>query len=110
MTGEDGAGEGSEDEIVEKLMSISRAEFETGLKRLTNTPPHLNGQDVYILSDVGPQHQSVRCAFQPLPDAVLGHLLKLPRARIRLHLSSLSSHDRATFLDLFDRTFQRGGG
>jgi hypothetical protein len=104
------AAEAGEGKIVEKLMSISRAEFEAGLKRLSKTPPRRNGQDGYVLSDVGSEHQSVHCSFEPQPDAVLGHLLKLPRARVRLHLASLSSDDRANFIDLFDRTFQRGGG
>ena len=104
------AGKDSEDEIVEKLMSISRAEFEAGLKRLPGTATHLNGQRSYVLSDVGPERRIVRCSFEPLSDTVLGALLKLPRARIRLHLDSLSSNDRAEFMSLFDRTFQRGGG
>ena len=105
MVGDDGEGE-----IVEKLMSISRAEFEAGLRRLAGTAPCSNGRDGYVLSDVGAEKQPVRFSFEPLTDAVLGTLLKLPRARIRLHLASLSIEDRAEFIALFDRTFQRGGG
>lgn len=105
MTAEDGGGE-----TVEKLMSISRAEFETGLKRLTGATSRPNGRDDYLLSDIGADRQTVRFSFEPLPEAVLGTLLKLPRARITLHLTTLSNTDRADFLALFDRTFQRGGG
>lgn len=105
MADEDGG-----DGIVEKLMSISRAEFETGLKRIAGTAPHSNGQNGYVLADVGAERQTVCCSFEALSDAVLGDLLKLPRARIKLHLASLSSDDRADFVALFDRTFQRGGG
>lgn len=103
-----GADDG--DAIVEKLMSISRTEFESGLERLTGTAPRPNDRDDYLLPDMGADQQTVRCTFEPLPEAVLGTLLKLPRARITLHLASLSNDDRAIFLTLFDRTFQRGGG
>jgi hypothetical protein len=102
---EDGAGE-----VVEKLMSISRAEFEAGLKRLTGVAARPNGQDGYVLADISPERRTVCCSFEALPDAVLGDLLQLPRARVRLHLALLSSDARAEFMLLFDRTFQRGGG
>ncbi|MGI9493259.1 MAG: hypothetical protein ACR2QF_12745 [Geminicoccaceae bacterium] len=105
MTADEGG-----DAIVEKLMSISRAEFESGLKRLAGSAAQSNGRDDYLLSDIGVERQTIRCAFEPLPEAVLGTLLKLPRARVTLHLTTLSSTDRTDFLTLFDRTFQRGGG
>ena len=105
MAGEDGV-----DALVEKTMSISRPEFETGLQRLAGTAPISRDQEGYLLQGVGAERQTIRCSFEPLPDAVLGKFLKLPRARITLHLASLSSEARADFLALFDRTFQRGGG
>ena len=103
-------GEGGRSEIVDKLMSVSRAEFEAGLIRLTGTRPQPNGPDGYLLGDIGAEQESVFCSFEALPDAVLGKLLTLPQARVRLHLASLSPEARAKFLALFDRTFQRGGG
>jgi hypothetical protein len=102
--------EAGESETVEKLMSIRRDEFEAGLKRLTGSELRLNGADGYLLGNIGKESQTVRCSFEALPDAVLGKLLALPRARVRLHLTGLSSDARTEFLTLFDRTFQRGGG
>ncbi len=104
------ADEAGESETVEKLMSIRRDEFEAGLARLAGTELQPNGEDSYLLSNIGTERQTVHCIFETLPDAVLGKLLMLPRARIRLHLAALSSETRAEFLTLFDRTFQRGGG
>lgn len=97
-------------DIVEKLMSIRRDEFEAGLVRLSGTELQPEGEGSYLLSHIGPERQTVRCVFETLPDAVLGKLLTLPRARVRLYLKALSSEARAEFLTLFDRTFQRGGG
>lgn len=104
------AGREGVSEIVEKVMSISRPEFEAGLKRLAGRVPDSNGQGGYVLSDVGAERQTVLCAFEALPSAVLGALLKLPCARIQLDLTALSSDARRDFVELFERTFQRGGG
>ena len=95
---------------VEKIMSITRAEFEAGLRRLTGTPPHSNDRGDYVVAGVGAERQTVCCSFEPLPDAVLGGLVKLPRVRVKLQLAALSSEARAAFVALFERTFQRGGG
>ena len=97
-------------ETVEKIMSITRDEFETGLRRLTGSAPRVNGRDHYILPEIGADRQVVHCSFETMPDAVLGGLVRLPRARVRLHLAALSSEARAEFIALFDRRFQRGGG
>jgi len=104
------ADDGAPPKTVEKLMSITRAEFEAGLQRLSGAPPCSHGDGEYVLADTGPGRGSVSFSFEALPDAVLGGRMKLPRARIRLHLAALSGNARADFVALFERTFQRGGG
>jgi len=99
-----------EGDSVEKLMSITRAEFETGLARLTGGPLRPDGDGTYSLAGIGPAGEAVGCSFEPLPAAVLGGLLRLPRARIRLDLAALPPEARPAFLSRFYQTFQRGGG
>lgn len=108
--GERMSAEGGPNQTVEKVMSITRAEFARGLEILAGTPPHADGRGGYILDGIGTMQQTVRCSFEPLPEAVLGGLLRLPRARVRLDLAALSGEARKEFVALFDRTFQRGGG
>lgn len=97
-------------EIVEKIMSISRREFETGLERLTGAPPRPSGPDRYDVAVDAGRTLNFSFRFEVLPDAVLGKLVVLPRARVTLDLGQLPPDARAGFLALFDRTFQRGGG
>ncbi len=104
------ADAGGPSETVEKIMSITRAEFEAGLNRLAETPPRTNARGDYVLLEVGTGQQTVSCSFEPLPDAVLGGLVKLPRVRVKLQLAALSGKARAEFVARFERTFQRGGG
>jgi hypothetical protein len=93
----------------EKMMSFTEAEFENGLRRLTGTAPRKNSLGQYDLSDaVG--GAAVTCSFDPLPDAVLGGLMRLPRVRVILDMSTLPDDQRLEFMTHFERTFQRGGG
>jgi len=108
--GDEAPGEGAPGEALEKLMAITREEFETGLRRLTGSVLQATIAGHYVLADIGAGRQSVRCSFERLPDAVLGGLMKLPRARIRLHLADLPREAREDFIASFDRIFQRGGG
>ena len=101
---------GGSDETVEMLMSITRAEFETGVARLTGAAPRTDSDGDYVLAGVGPGGESATCRFEPLPGVVLGGLMRLPRSRVRLDLAALPSAARAEFLGRFERTFQRGGG
>lgn len=94
---------------VEKLMSFTRTEFETGLERLTGAPPLVDAAGAYDLSSAA-CGLPVACRFEPQPDAVLGGLVRLPRVRVTLALGALDAAGRAEFLERFDRTFQRGGG
>lgn len=91
-------------------MSITRAEFETGLRRLTGAAPATTVEGHYLLAGIGPGDQAVRCAFEPLPDAVLGGLMRMPRVKVTLDLAALPDAARPAFIAAFDRTFQRGGG
>lgn len=95
---------------VEKIMSIRHDEFDAGIARLNGAPPTLPRSATYELSDPGGKSGYVRISFEKLPTAVLGGLMKLPRARVVIDMSDLEPHRREAFLALFDRTFQRGGG
>lgn len=95
-------------ETVDKLMSVTRAEFETGVTRLTGTAPVSSGT-VYDLSPAA-SGKPVTASFVPQPDAVLGGLVRLPRVQVTLDLRALDSAERADFVLSFDRVFQRGGG
>lgn len=91
-------------------MSVTRSEFERGLRRLTGAPPRRTVTGDYVIEPHGDRFAIVRCAFEPLPDARLGGVLAVPRVRVSLDLAALSGAARAAFLAKFDRTFQRGGG
>ena len=91
-------------------MSISRREFETGLERLNGVQARPSGPDRYDVTIEAGRSINFSFGFEVLPDAVLGKLVVLPRARVTLDLGQLPPDARAGFLALFDRTFQRGGG
>ena len=95
---------------VEKLMSITRAEFEMGLARLYDTPARMVAQGRYEVLGPASEFPALMVQFDELPKAVLGGLMALPRARVTLDLGPLSEPQRSDFLNLFDKTFQRGGG
>ena len=100
---------GIPDKRVEKTMSFTRAEFENGLKRLTGGALGLAANGDYDLSAAA-GGSPVTCSFEPQPDAVLGTLVRLPRVRVVLDMSSLDDAARSDFLLRFEKTFQRGGG
>lgn len=95
-------------EAVEKLMSLTRAEFESGVQRLTSGPVVRIGEG-YDLS-AGAGGRPVTALFVPQPDALLGGLVRLPRVLVTLDLKALPVGERADFVRRFDRVFQRGGG
>ena len=57
-----------------------------------------------------PDNAVVSIRFEAIEPAVLGGLMRLPRARVTLDLGSLDGDARQAFLAIFDQTFQRGGG
>ncbi len=95
---------------VEKIMSITRQEFEIGLERLFGVPARLAAKGRYGIAGPGTDFPTVIVEFEELPKAVLGGLVSLPRARVIINLQSLSDPARAEFVKLFDKKFQRGGG
>jgi hypothetical protein len=95
---------------VEKIMSIRHDEFDAGIARLSGVAPSPPRPATYELLPPGGQAGMVRIAFEKLPPAVLGGLMKLPRARVVIDMNGLELAARSAFLELFDRTFQRGGG
>lgn len=96
-------------ERVEKTMSFTEAEFENGLRRLTGSAPRKTDMGFYDLSDAA-GGAAVTCSFDPLPDAVLGGLVRLPRVSVIVDMSALPEDARLEFLTRFEKTFQRGGG
>ncbi len=93
---------------VEKLMSIRLEEFEAGVARLNGGTRVTGSNGRYVVpSGSG----DVTIAFEKLEPAVLGGLMRLPRARVTIDLTGFGDDDaRRDFLAFFDRTFQRGGG
>jgi hypothetical protein len=91
---------------IEKIMSIRLVEFEAGLTRLDPAAPSTNVGGTYQI----PSSDGVSISFEKLEPAVLGGLMRLPRARVTLNVEALDQPARAKFLAFFDQTFQRGGG
>lgn len=91
---------------IEKIMSIKLSEFQAGIGRLDPSAPATASGGVYQLAN----HGGVTVTFERLEPAVLGGLMRLPRARVTLDLERLAPEARQQFLALFDQTFQRGGG
>ena len=92
--------------MIEKIMSIKLSEFEAGLGRLDPAAPATNTGGTYLI----PNTAGVSITFEKLEPAVLGGLMRLPRAKVTLNLEALDAPARITFLNFFDQTFQRGGG
>lgn len=100
---------------VEKTMSIRPTEFEAGITRLdpeaVASATMAGGITTFSVTHPatgagGP----VTITFEKLEPAVLGGLMRLPRARVTLHLDDLDADARRNVLAVFDQTFQRGGG
>lgn len=92
--------------IVEKIMSIKLSEFEAGLGRLDASAPATMDGGRYRI----PNTDGVVITFEKLETAVLGGLMRLPRARVTIDVSALGEDARDQFVARFDQTFQRGGG
>ena len=56
-----------------------------------------------------PGHR-VKIDVRPLPARRLGGLLSLPRSEVSISFDGYSELEEKTFLEDFDRAFQRGGG
>ena len=94
-------------ERVEKLMSLTLADFHRSLKTLSPDMAIVDSQTDVIVATVS---GDVRIVYKALESATLGGLLALPRARVTLNLKQLDQGEREVFIARFDRAFQRGGG
>ncbi len=94
---------------VEKVMSISRREFEASLAALDpNATLSATGWARVTSGGITAEIQ-----FQPLPARVLGGLLSLPQASVQISFAdapNVADARVADFLRRFDIAFQRGGG
>ncbi len=88
--------------IVTKQMTISRADFVRLLKRLAGDGLRQEGADRWIV-------HGVRVVVEGMDDLRIGGLV-LPQLMVYLDVSGLDTEAAAEFLELFDRTFRRGGG
>ncbi len=87
---------------VTKQMTISKADFLRLLERLAGRRIGSGGADGWTVGDV-------RIEVEEMEDLRIGGLV-LPRLLVRLDVSALDEDGAAEFLELFDRTFRRGGG
>lgn len=91
--------------VIEKVMSLSRAEYLSTAVALGGLAVSENGRVMVVLA--GGQ---VEISYREQDPVRLGGLLSLPRAVVTLTFSDVPVNDRSRFLAHFDRTFQRGGG
>lgn len=91
---------------VEKLMSLSRGEFEKSIAALAGGPVAI-ADGVASLTEAG---GSIAIAYHALPPKRLGGLLLLPQARVTLDIEALDEARAVAFLQRFELAFQRGGG
>lgn len=90
----------------EKIMSITRAEFEASLAAL-DPAAQIDAQGFAQVRVAGVQ-AAVR--FEELPRRWLGGLISMPQARVSLLFDGLAEAERDAFQRAFDIAFQRGGG
>jgi hypothetical protein len=91
---------------IEKLMSISRAEFLASLEHVGGAREVSVGYWTSPLEGGG----TADIHFEPVAGVRLGGLLELPRARVSIVLNGGSASARSAFMHRFDLAFQRGGG
>lgn len=92
---------------VEKIMALTEVEFWSSLKALDPACVPEAGSGTARLALPGGH---VEIQFAADPPVVLGGLLSLPRARVRLVFDGPAEAARREFLRRFDVAFQRGGG
>jgi hypothetical protein len=99
-------GAGGTPERVEKLMGLTEGEFLHSIAALE--PSQVDAEALIARFDFSTG--SVVVSFEALPMAVLGGVVRMPRARVKLAFQGLEQSERAAFLRRFDIRFQRGGG
>lgn len=91
---------------VEKLMSLSRGEFEKSIAALATGKIAIDDGVARLAEGDG----RIEIAFHALPPRRLGGLLLLPQARVTLDVQGLDEAAAVAFLQRFELAFQRGGG
>lgn len=91
---------------LEKLMSVSRAEFEASWQAFDPSPPPSLGSPVRLAVGGG----VAEIAFEARAGVRLGGLLELPRAVVSFAFDGVAPDAREALVARFDRAFQRGGG
>ena len=95
------------DRQVEKIMSMTLADFHRSLKVLA--PERTMGsQQKMIRLDLDGTSADIR--FESMDSKTYGTLLNIPRARVTLDFDESSPEARQAFLERFDFAFRRGGG
>lgn len=92
---------------VEKTMALTEAEFWSSLLVLD---PACERQPETGAARLALPGGHVIIHFASASPVVLGGLLSLPRARVRLVFDGATDEVRRAFLRRFDIAFQRGGG
>lgn len=91
----------------DKIMSISRAEFDSSLgKFAAGASLDTNGS---VRLPAGNGTASIRFAVMD-PLTIGTALIQLPRARVTLSFDGASADEEAQFMRRFEISFQRGGG
>ena len=91
---------------IEKLMSLSVAEFQASLAPLAGAALTAGQTSAGIAVEGG----TVEIVYEPRPSVTYGGLLVMPRALVSLTFKDVPDAGRKAFLRRFDIAFQRGGG
>ena len=93
-------------------MTLSRAEFALSFARVVG--------DIDVTRRImGEGHQRYELALPSgrvsvtvadLPPQIMGGLVKLPRCRVVIEFDEAPLDERRSFINRFDKAFQRGGG
>lgn len=91
---------------VVKEMGLTPQDFLRSLEIGLGGDFRVDGQ----LVELGTPEEGVTIRFEPLEPRRLSGLFALPRARVTLSFRGYDDGQRRSFLERFDRAFQRGGG
>ena len=86
-----------------KEMALTRAEFLRLLPGAAGDLPHREDGDTVHVGD------AVSIELEPLPPRRLGRF-EIPVMRVTLRFRGWSGDEARTFVQRFDRAFQKGGG
>ena len=88
-------------------MGLTPADFFRGLESAFHGLDYrVNGQTVTAGSD----EHGVSVSIRPLPPRRLSGLLSMARCEVTISFQGYDDKEKQTFLEVFDRAYQRGGG